>query len=49
MFSATKVCINCGEKFTIHHPAQKNKKYCNDRCTKGWTQKVSKDKSKSES
>tara|TARA_B100000073_G_C23573143_1_gene509045 strand:+ start:331 stop:456 length:126 start_codon:yes stop_codon:yes gene_type:complete len=27
----------------IHHPAQKRKKYCGDRCSKSWTQKVKRD------
>ena len=44
MFSATRVCITCNSTFTIHHPAQKRKKYCSDRCSKSWTQKVKKEK-----
>jgi|TARA_X000001382_G_scaffold110057_1_gene86463 hypothetical protein len=43
MFSEEKTCITCGDKFMIHHPAQKRKKYCTDRCSKSWTPKVKKD------
>lgn len=40
-----KICVTCNSKFTIHHIAQRRKKYCNDRCSKGWHQPLSKEES----
>jgi len=33
MIDEEKTCVKCGEKFKIHHPSQKNKKYCGYKCS----------------
>ena len=37
----TKQCAKCGSFFSITK-YQKTRKYCSDRCSKGWTQKKKK-------
>lgn len=36
MIIETRECIKCGSFFTITKH-QKTRKYCSDRCSKGWT------------